>query len=122
MIRSLCLLVPGMLLATAACGGDLLPRTDPAAFVTPTCESPAPLLRTPDPRAPGYIVVFKDGTDVDRAVAELAGRYGFRTKYVYRGGPLGFAAEMTGAQVAGVRCASTVRYVDHDAVMWFGAK
>ena len=122
MIRSLRLLVPGMLLATAACGGNLLPEPEPTTLVTPTCESPAPLLGKPDARAPGYIVVFKDGTDVDRAVAELAGRYGFRTRYVYRGGPLGFAAELTAAQVAGVRCASTVRYVEHDAVASIGAK
>lgn len=122
MIRTLRLSVPGLLLATAACGGDLLPQPDPAPIVTPTCESPAPLLGTRDARAPGYIVVFKDGTNVDREVADLVARHGITVKHVYRSAILGFAAEMTAAQVAGVRCASTVRYVEHDGVVSVGAK
>jgi hypothetical protein len=115
MIRTFRFAAPVVALAAAACAGNLLPPDDPP------CASPAPLQGAPDPRAPGFIVVFRDGTDVDATVGRLTARYAFQTKHVYRSALLGFAADLTPVQLAGVRCEAEVKYVEHDGAMRLGA-
>jgi hypothetical protein len=116
MIRSLRLAAPALLLSVAACENDLLPPEETA------CESPAPLEGAPDPRAPGFVVVFRDGTPVEAAVARLTGHYAFRTKHVYTSALLGFAADLTPVQLAGVRCEPEVKYVAYDGVAHIGGR
>jgi hypothetical protein len=79
------------------------------------CPDPAPLRGTPDPAAPGYVVVFRDGTDVDAALAGLAREPGVEPHHVYRSALLGFSATLEPAALAAVRCHPAVDYVEHDA-------
>jgi hypothetical protein len=79
------------------------------------CSQPAPLTGTPDPRVAGqYIVVFHDGAD------RLAQKYGFQPAHVYQHALRGFAATLSDAAVAGIRCESETRYVSHDGVVTIG--
>lgn len=80
----------------------------------PPCPDPAPLYGEPDPEAPAVIVVFRDGVDHRAATEALAARLGFTPSRVYESALPGFAAELTAAQVAAVRCAPGVAYVEHD--------
>ena len=68
------------------------------------CSAPVTLSGKYDPAAPGYIVSFVTGTDVDAALAVLTARYGFQPTSVYRLTLLGFAARLTDAVVDGMRC------------------
>lgn len=76
----------------------------------------APLHGTPDAAAPGYIVVFQDGTDPDAVVDELAAAHGFTPKHVFRHALLGFAAELSADALAAVRGHPAVKYVEHEGV------
>lgn len=70
-----------------------------------------------DSRAPKVIVLFKAGTAVEPEVARLAALHAFTPSNVYVSAPLlGFAAEMSPASIAGVRCAASVQLVEYDAV------
>lgn len=78
---------------------------------------PAPLHGRPDPAAPGYIVVFVDGTDPDAVVEELAAAHGFTPTHVFRNALLGFSAELSDDALAAVRRHPAVKYVEHEAVV-----
>jgi hypothetical protein len=78
---------------------------------------PAPLHGKPDPAAPGYIVVFVDGTDPDAVVDELAAAHGFVPKHVFRNALLGFAAELPDDALDAVRRHPAVKYVEHEGVV-----
>ena len=81
------------------------------------CARPAPLSGTPDPRTGGtYIVVYHDGTDSPATTARLAQKYGFTPRFVYQYALTGFAAPLTDAQAAGIRCEPETRYMQHDAI------
>lgn len=106
-----------LLLASAACGAD---PWGPGAnlLIDEHCASPAPLNGVPHPAVPNqYIVVFKNGVDARVTANALAARYGFQTTFVYEHALPGFSAVMAPAAVAGVRCASSVRYVEHDQLI-----
>jgi hypothetical protein len=77
----------------------------------------APLLGTPDPTAPGVIVVYHDGTDPDAVTDELAAAHGFTPKHVFRSALLGFAAELSDDALAAVRRHPAVKYVEHEGVV-----
>ena len=53
--------------------------TDPRA----ACVNRAPLDGQFDPRAPGYIVIFRDAVPVRTEVNRLAAKYAFTPKFVY---------------------------------------
>lgn len=74
---------------------------------------PAPLHGTPDPAAPGVIVVYRDGTDADAVTAELAAAHGFTPRHVFSSLP-GFAAELADDALATVRRHPAVKYVEYD--------
>lgn len=78
---------------------------------------PAPLHGRADPAAPGYIVVFVDGTNPDAVTDELAAAHGFTPKHVFRNALLGFAAELSDDALAAVRRHPAVKYVEHEGVV-----
>ncbi len=80
-------------------------------------SGPAPLHGKPDPAAPGYIVVFIDGTDPDAVVDEFAAAHGFTPKHVFRNALLGFAAELSDDALAAVRRHPAVKYVEHEGTV-----
>jgi hypothetical protein len=77
-------------------------------------SGPAPLHGKADPAAPGYIIVFVDGTDPDAVVDELAAAHGFAPKHVFRNALLGFAAELSAEALDAVRRHPAVKYVEHE--------
>jgi hypothetical protein len=87
------------------------------ATPAPPCSDPAPLLGTPDPPAPGYIVMFKDGIDGRQEAERLAEHYNFELRHIYEFGQTGFSAEMPPEVVAALRCEPSVKYVEHNQVV-----
>jgi len=108
------------------------PRPAPPPPSLPTPPPPVPTPPAPpvascvavtgvfDPGAPGFIVVFKDGTNVDAALALLTARYGFTPTHVYRAALLGFSARLTDSQVQGLRCEETVKSITYNASAGIG--
>jgi hypothetical protein len=86
----------------------------------PPCSDSVPLLGTYDPRAPGYIIRFQDSVDAVTEAARLAARYGFVTTFVYRVAIKGFAANLSPATVAVLRCEPSIASIEHDAVATAG--
>jgi hypothetical protein len=84
------------------------------------CATPAPLLGTYTPAAPGIIVQFQPGTAVDAEVARLSEAYAFTPRFVYTHALQGFAAEVPAATVAALRCERSVRVVEWDGVVTIG--
>jgi hypothetical protein len=85
--------------------------------VAPACANPSRLDFTEHP-APGWIVVYDAGHDPERLTAELAARHGFTPQYVYTAALSGFAAELSPAQVAAIRCEPAVDYVAQNGWVW----
>jgi hypothetical protein len=92
----------------------------PGAVLPPACADPAALLGTYDVRAPGYIVVFREGVDPEAETARLGAMHDFEPMYVYAAALRGFAALLSPQAVAAIRCESSVHYVEHDAVAMLG--
>src|SRR5262249_1522763 len=95
---------------------------DPGSVVAPGDASLAPLVaHRPGAQAiPGsYIVVFKgtDGAHVDPLVREFAGRFGFRSRFLYRSAVHGFAGTLTPDAVRQLRSDPRVAYVEEDQVV-----
>lgn len=80
-------------------------------------SAPAPLHGLRDAAAPGYIVVYVDGTDPDAVTGALAAAHGFTPKHVFRNALLGFAAELSDDALDAVRRHPAVKYVEHEAVV-----
>lgn len=80
-------------------------------------SEPAPLHGRPEAAAPGYIVVFHDGTNADAVAEELAAAHGFTPKHVFRNALLGFAAELSADALHAVRRHPAVKYVEHEGVV-----
>jgi hypothetical protein len=83
----------------------------------PPCSDSAPLLGAYNPAAPGYMVQFRDGVDAAAEAALLADRYGFVVDIVYQAGPKGFAAKLSSATVAVLRCEPAVSSIEYDGVV-----
>ncbi|MCU0646894.1 MAG: hypothetical protein MUF00_02770 [Gemmatimonadaceae bacterium] len=88
----------------------------PLQLLPVACAAPVPVQGTPNPRAPLIIVLFKDGVDATREAARLAARHGFEVSRLY---PAigGFAALISSAQLAALRCETTIAIVEHDAIV-----
>ena len=67
------------------------------------------------PAAPGFIVLYKSGADPVATTSRLEAKYAFSASHVYTALP-GFAAQLSDAALAGVRCESVVAAVSHDGV------
>jgi hypothetical protein len=87
-----------------------------ATLLPTSCEDPLPIEGTFTPEAPGYIVMFRDGTDAAAETARLAGRYGFTPNFVYEAVG-GFAGLLEPEAVAGIRCEPSVMIIEHDGVV-----
>lgn len=96
----------------AGCADNLLPPGD----VPPACASPAPLLGEKS-TAPGYVVVFREGTDAVAVTRRLAEKHVFKPRHVYQYAIQGFSADMSGPALAGVRCEPQVRFVEHNGIV-----
>jgi subtilisin family serine protease len=85
-------------------------------------RSPSPVAAVDDtPRAGGYIVVYKDASfpgprlSIASAIAEAAEAEHVSPRFVYGEVVKGFAAELSGEQVARFRADPRVAYVEEDA-------
>jgi hypothetical protein len=85
--------------------------------LVPACADSAPLLGTPDPAAPGYIVRFRDSVDAQAEASRLAARYGFVIRFVYQAAIKGFSADLSPATVTALRCEPSVAYIEYDGVV-----
>jgi hypothetical protein len=83
----------------------------------PPCSNSAPLLGTYNPAAPGYMVQFHDNVDAAAEAALLGDRYGFVVSIVYQSAPKGFAAQLSPATVAVLRCEPAVASIEYDGVV-----
>jgi hypothetical protein len=83
----------------------------------PPCLDSAPLLGTFDPAAPGFIVQFHDSVDAAAEASRLAALYGFTTTFVYQAAIKGFAADLSLATVAMLRCEPAVAVIEYDGVV-----
>jgi hypothetical protein len=106
--------------ALAGCESTVEPRFSMSMAPQASCARPAPLKGERDPRAPAYIVVFRDGTAARQTASALAEKYGFQLNQVYEHAVRGFAAVLSEAALAGIRCEPAVEYVEHDGVMKLG--
>lgn len=85
--------------------------------LVPPCADSVPLLGTYNPAAPGYMVEFRDSVDAAAEAALLADRYGFTVQSLYQAAPKGFAAQLSPATVAVLRCESAVASIEHDGIV-----
>jgi peptidase inhibitor I9 len=83
----------------------------------PPCSDSAPLLGTYNPAAPGYMVQFHESVDATAEAALLGDRYGFVVSLVYQSAPKGFAAQLSPATVAVLRCEPVVASIEHDGIV-----
>ena len=76
----------------------------------------APLRRAAVGRVPdSFIVAYDDATsDPDATTERLAAKYGFAMSYRYRYALKGFAAILSPAAVAALRCEAGVAYIEED--------
>jgi hypothetical protein len=85
----------------------------PDGVVTPPCASPAPLFLSVEP-APGWLVEFKPGTDVDSTMTRLRATYPINVQVVWKNTILGFYGLMTPDVVAALRCDSAVSFIEQN--------
>jgi len=78
------------------------------------CENPAPVLNQFDSNAPGYIVSFEKGVNVDAEVNFLKDNYPINVKHVYQDALAGFSAEMSDETREQLRCHETIDYIEHN--------
>ena len=64
-----------------------------------------------------YIVVFREGTDVDRESSRIASAVGGRVRHTYRAALRGMAIELPDAAAAALRNVPSVALVEQDQVM-----
>ena len=83
----------------------------------PPCADSAPLLGTHDSAAPGFIVRFQDSVNAAAEAARLAALYGFTTTQVYQSALKGFAALLSPATVAVLRCEPKVADIEYNGVV-----
>jgi hypothetical protein len=83
----------------------------------PPCADSAPLLGSYDPAAPGYLISFQNSVDPAAEAALLADRYGFTVQSLYQTAPKGFAAQLSRATVAVLRCEPAVTAIEYNGIV-----
>jgi len=63
------------------------------------------------------MVQFHDNVDAAAEAALLGDRYGFVVSIVYQSAPKGFAAQLSPATVAVLRCEPAVASIEYDGVV-----
>lgn len=92
------------------------PLIDPANLKL-ACTSPAPLVGSFDPRAPGYLVLLRSDVDVSSTVEALADKYGFEAGAIWEHALRGFFAVVPDETVRALRCEAAVQLIEHNAVV-----
>lgn len=87
--------------------------TSPVREMAPQCAAPAPFHKF-SCVAPGYVVVYKEGTNAEMVTAQLEAKYGFRALAVWQTVPA-FAALLSVQAVAALRCEPTIWFVEENA-------
>ncbi|HVO36122.1 MAG TPA: hypothetical protein VMT21_11180 [Gemmatimonadales bacterium] len=83
------------------------------------CADSAGLDGAPDPRAPGYIVMYYRSVDSPTETARLAALYHFTPHFVWTHAIEGFAADLLPTTVSLVRCDTLVELIEYNAVVAF---
>lgn len=98
--------------AIAAC-------SDAPSPTAPTPVSPAPSVArsASSPIAGRYIVVFRQGSDVNRESSRIAAKFGGKVKYTYHTALRGMAIELPDAAAAALAAEPGVAAVEQDQVM-----
>lgn len=101
------------LLLVAACGKS---PTEPDPITSPLCANPAPLLNAnnrafPDRVVDEYLVLLREGSNVNAESARLAARYGFTVQETFTITP-SFVAMLDPGVVARLRCETLVQTVE----------
>lgn len=108
----------------SGCGrSPATPEVDPRlSLFAGECANPAPLHLTRGEKVPDhFIVVYADTvTNPDARTSALAAQYGFTTTHRYQHALKGFAATLSPATVASLRCERDVKYIEEDAVVRVG--
>jgi hypothetical protein len=80
------------------------------------CEMPAPLLGEFDPRAPEYLVAYRDDVDVEVETERLAAEYGFEPKTV---GYAWFTVDVSIGEETreALRCEPSVEYIEYNGIV-----
>lgn len=91
-------------------------------ILPPACAQPATIGLAIEP-APGYIVVYVDGTNAVTRTAELGAKYGFTADTVYSSALFGFySRKLSPAAIAGLRCEADVRFIEQNAFAHLSAR
>lgn len=69
-----------------------------------------------NPATPSVLVRYQTGVDPVATTKSLEAKYDFSARHVYTAALSGFAAQLSDAALAGVRCESTVAEIERDAV------
>jgi hypothetical protein len=103
---------PGSSFHTTFYRGTVPPCSDWAPLV----GTYKPLVGVPEPPAFRISVRLQDSLDAAKEAARLAALYGFTTASVYEAPIKGFAADLSRATMAVLRCEPTVMSLSYDAV------
>ena len=101
-------------LAVAACSDRPSPVA-PAAVPAPDASAAA--VNPGAPIAGRYLVVFRQGTDVDRESSRIAAKVGGKIRYRYHSAIHGMAIELPDAAAAALAAEPSVASVEQDQVM-----
>lgn len=84
----------------------------------PRCSEPAYLgvAKSDQQPADGWIVVMQPGTTIDYVTKTLPANHGFAIRTLYQT-LLGFAAELTPQQLAGLRCDAAVAFIEQNVAV-----
>jgi hypothetical protein len=99
-----------VLLLTAGC--NWISPTEP---ILPQCASPAPFYQYQE-RAPGYVVMLRNGVDVPEAVRQYEARYRFHADSVWAHVSGFFSEHITLETVNALRCEPDVKFVAENGV------
>ena len=88
-------------------------------LVPPLCSSPAPvnLARPGSQPAGNWIVIYQPGTDATITTQQLASHVGFTPTYIYQAAFPGFSASLTQAQIAAIRCNTSVMLIEENIIV-----
>lgn len=88
-------------------------------LVPPVCSSPAPvnLARPGSQSAGNWIVIYQPGTDAVAMTQQLASRVGFTATHIYDAAFPGFVASLTQAQIAVIRCDTSVKLIEENLIV-----
>lgn len=87
----------------------------PAAQGGSYCGNPAPLKGQFDPKAPGYIIVFKDDVNVAAEVERLKRNFEIQVGHIFDSALNGFSATMTDDTREKLRCETSINYIQYDS-------